>query len=59
MIQKQTKKEIIEWQEIRTVKYPPKRGRLKRSEVKRAVEKVIYARLGGGEAEQTRQPKRG
>ena len=37
----------------RIVKYPPKRGRLKRSEVKRAVEKVIYARLGGGEAEQT------
>ena len=40
----------------RTVKDPPKRGRLKRSEVKRVVEKVIYARLGAG---QTRQPKRG
>ena len=38
----------------RTVKYPPKRGKLTRSQVKRAVEKVVYARLGGGEAGQTR-----
>lgn len=30
----------------RTVKYPPKRGNLKRSEVKRVVEKV--GRRGGG-----------
>ena len=37
----------------RTVKYPPKRGRLKRSEIKRVVEKVVSARRGSGEAEQT------
>ena len=36
----------------RTVKYPPKRGKLKRSETKRVVEKVVSARRGGGEAEQ-------
>ena len=32
----------------RTVKYPPKRGNLKRSEVKQVVEKVVLARHGGG-----------
>ena len=32
----------------RTVKYPPKRGNLKRSEVKRAVEKVVHARCSVG-----------
>ena len=32
----------------RTVKYPPKRGNLKRSEVKRVVEKVVLGRHGGG-----------
>ena len=37
----------------RTVKYPPKRGKLKRSEVKRVVEKVVYARLNGRKAGQT------
>ena len=47
MIQKQTKRE-------RTVKYPPKRGKLTRSQVKRAVEKVVLGRRGGGEARQTR-----
>ena len=38
----------------RTVKYPPKQGRLKRSEVKRVVEKVVHGKRGGGEAGQTR-----
>ena len=42
----------------RTVKYPPKRGNLKRSEVKRAVEKVIHGKRGSGEAAQTRQGKK-
>ena len=32
----------------RVVKYPPKRGTLKRSEVKRVVEKVVHARHGVG-----------
>ena len=43
----------------RTVKYPPKRGNLKRSEVKRVVAKVVHGKRGGGEAGQTRQPKNG
>ena len=37
----------------RIVKYPPKRGKLNRSEVKRAVEKVVHARRGGREVGQT------
>ena len=41
----------------RTVKYPPKRGNLKRSEVKRVVEKAVHGKRSGGEAKQTRQPK--
>ena len=41
----------------RTVKYPPKRGKLKRSGVKRAVEKVVYARRGNEKAEQTQGKK--
>ena len=32
----------------RTVKYPPKRGNLKRSEVKRVVEQVVNAKRGVG-----------
>ena len=39
----------------RIIKYPPKRGRLKRSEVKRVVERVVHGKRGGGEAGQTRQ----
>ncbi len=31
----------------RTIKYPPKQGKLKRNEVKRVVEKVILGRRGG------------
>ena len=38
----------------RTVKDTPKRGKLTERQVQRAVEKVIYARLGGVEATQTR-----
>ena len=32
----------------RAVKYPPKQGKLKRSEVKRVVEEVVHARRGVG-----------
>ena len=32
----------------RTVKYPPKQGNLKRSEVKRVVEQVVNAKRGVG-----------
>ena len=38
----------------RTVKYPPKRGKLKRNEIKRVVGKVVSARRAGGEIVQTR-----
>ena len=41
----------------RTVKYPPKRGNLKRSKVKRAVAKVIHGKRGGGEVGHTHQSK--
>ena len=30
----------------RTIKFPPKRGKLTRSQVKRAVEKVVYGKEG-------------
>ena len=39
----------------RIVKYPPKQGNLKRSEVKRAVEKIVSARRRDGEMRQTCQ----
>ena len=42
----------------RTVKDTPKRGKLTDRQIQQAVEKVIYARLGGKAAGQTRQPKR-
>ena len=38
----------------RIVKDPPKRGKLTERQIQRAVEKVVYTRLGGGEAGQTR-----
>ena len=38
----------------RIVKDTPKRGKLTERQIQRAVEKVIYARLGGGEVGQTR-----
>lgn len=31
----------------RTIKFPPKRGKLTRSQAKRAVEKVMYRKEGG------------
>ena len=37
-------KEVIRVARERTVKYPPKRGKLTRSQVKRAVEKVVHGR---------------
>lgn len=39
----------------RTVKYPPKRGNLRRSDVKRAVEKVVHSKRNGGKTGQTHQ----
>ena len=58
MIQKQTKKERIEWQGEEPSNTRPKRGNLKRSEVKRVVEKVVLSRRGGGETGQTLHPKK-
>ena len=37
----------------RTVKYPPKRGNLKRSEMRRVVREVVHARRSREEAAQT------
>ena len=51
-------KEGIRVARERIIKYPPKRGRLKRSEVKRVVERVVHGKRGGGEAGQTRQPEK-
>lgn len=42
----------------RIVKDTPKQGKLTERQIQRAVEKVIYTRLGGGEAGQTRQAKK-
>ena len=42
----------------RIIKYPPKRGKLKRSEVKRVVERVVHGKRGGGETEQTHEPRK-
>ena len=42
----------------RTVKDTPKRGKLTEKQIQRAVEKVIYARLGGGKTEQIHQSRR-
>ena len=39
----------------RIVKYPPKRGKLKRSEMRRVVREVVHARRSCEQAEQTRQ----
>lgn len=37
--------EVIHMARQRTIKYPPKRGKLTKREVKRAVEKVVRERL--------------
>ena len=42
----------------RIVKYPPKRGKLKRSEMRRVVREVVHGKRGSGEATQTRQGKK-
>ncbi len=34
----------------RIVKYPPKKGKLKRSEIKRAVREVVFGKNGGGKS---------
>ena len=34
----------------RIVKYPPKKGKLKRSEIKRAVREVVYGKNGGSKS---------
>ena len=56
MIQKQSKKGIIRVPRERIVKDPPKRGKLTKRQVQRAVEKVVPARRDSGEVEQTPQP---
>ena len=50
-------KEVIRMARERIVKYPPKRGKLKRSKMRRVVREVVYARRSREEAEQTRQAK--
>ena len=47
-------KEIIRMARKRTVKDGPKRGKLTKSQVKRAVEKVVYARREAEKAEASR-----
>ena len=42
----------------RIVKYPPKRGKLNRSEMRRVVREVVHARRSREGAEQTRQAKK-
>ena len=39
----------------RTVKYPPKRGKLTKRQVQRAVEKVVHGKRNGGKTGQTHQ----
>ena len=51
-------KEVIRVARERIVKDPPKRGKLTKRQVQRAVEKVVYARRSREEAEQTRQAKK-
>ena len=41
----------------RTVKDPPKRGKLTKRQAKRAVEKVLLRKRGGGTAQRTRNKK--
>ena len=37
----------------RIVKYPPKKGKLKRSDIKRAVREVVLGKRGGGTVQPT------
>ena len=46
--------EVIKVPRERVVKYPPKKGKLKRSEIKRAVREVLLRKRGGGTAQRTR-----
>ena len=39
----------------RTVKFPPKRGKLTRRQAKRAVEKVVYGKQGGRKSTSSRR----
>ena len=41
----------------RTIKFSPKRGKLTRSQAKRAVEKVIYGKEGGRKTTSSKGPK--
>ena len=51
-------KAVIKMARERIVKYPPKRGKLKRSEMRRVVRKVVHARRSREEAKQTQQKEK-
>ena len=50
--------EVIRMARGRTVKDPPKRGKLTERQVQRAVEKVLHAKRRGGAAGQAHQEKK-
>ena len=51
-------KEVIRMARERTVKDPPKRGKLTKRQIQRAVEKVVYARRSNEKAEQAQAKKK-
>ena len=51
-------KEVIRVARERIVKDTPKRGKLTKRQVQRAVEKVVYARRGNGKTGQTQSKKK-
>ena len=51
-------KEVIRVARERIVKDTPKRGKLTKRQVQRAVEKVVYARRGNGKTGQTQGKKK-
>ena len=50
-------KEVVKVARGRTIKFSPKRGKLTRSQAKRAVEKVIYGKEGGRKMTSSKSPK--
>ena len=50
--------EVIKMARERIVKDPPKRGKLTKRQVQRAVEKVVYARRGNEKAKQTQEKEK-
>ena len=51
-------KEVIRVARERTVKDTPKRGKLTKRQVQRAVEKVVYARRGNEKTKQTQEKEK-